>query len=494
MAQQLVKGANAALPTANLVVRAKHKGAQTDLSAILLTASGKVRNEEDFVFYGQPESPEGSVKCQDKKDEGGFTSHGLSVSLARVPEAVERIVITLTIDPDSTEKFNAVKELSFSISDEAGSELVAFAPQGDKENAFIVGELYRRQGAWKVRHVAQGFENGLGAIATQYGIDIKGDDDSTTSATTPASPAAPAVAPVTPAPTPAPKKVSLSKIDKVTADLEKKGSRLVSLQKSAAVSLKKNKLDNIIARMIMVLDASGSTSRMWPAIMQAVTDRLATLALNLDDNGELEFYVYATGYRKTATVSLSNLDQYISALQRGEDGSGIAPTVTTPASAPAAEKKGGLFGGLFGGGTSTPAKKAGDPKVLYTGSGIIPGLGYDNNEPPVMQAILDDCKGNKTVPTLVLFVTDGGIDKDRAIEKVLRDASRENIFWQFIGLGGSSYGVLERFDEMDGRHVDNASFFAIDDYRSISDAELFERVTKEFPQWLTKVRALGMLV
>lgn len=497
MAQTLAKGGNTALPTASLIVRAKHTGAQTDLSAILLTATGKVRSEEDFVFYGQPESPEGSVKCQDKKDEAGFTAHGLSVILAKVPEAIERIVITLTIDPDSTEKFNAVKDLSFSISDEAGNELVSFAPQGDKENAFIVGELYRRQGAWKVRHVAQGFENGLGAIATQYGIDIKDDSESTAGATTLKSnstaTSAPAQIPASPAPAPAPKKVSLSKIDKVTAELEKSGSRLISLQKSAAVSLKKNNLDNIIARVIMVLDASGSTSRMWPAIMQAVTDRLATLALNLDDNGELEFYVYATGYRKTATVKLSNLDQYIAAIQRGEDGSGELPTVTVTSTPAPEQKKGGLFGGIFGGG-STPAQKATNSKVLYTGSGIIPGIGYDNNEPPIMQAILDDCKGNKTVPTLVLFVTDGGIDKDRAIEKVLRDASHEAIFWQFIGLGGSSYGILERFDELDGRHVDNASFFAIDDYRSISDAELFERVTKEFPQWLTKVRALGMLL
>jgi len=111
-----------------------------------------------------------------------------------------------------------------------------------------------------------------------------------------------------------------------------------------------------------------------------------------------------------------------------------------------------------------------------------------------MQAIMDECKGSKTVPTLVIFVTDGGIDKDRAIEKVLIDASRHNIFWQFVGLGGSSYGVLERFDELTGRHVDNAGFFAIDDYRDIKDEELYSRIIREFPKWVDTVRAKGMLV
>ncbi len=58
---------------------------------------------------------------------------------------------------------------------------------------------------------------------------------------------------------------------------------------------------------------------------------------------------------------------------------------------------------------------------------------------------------------------------------------------------GSSYGVLERFDELTGRYVDNAGFFAIDDYNSIADEELYSRIIKEFPKWLEKVRGMGML-
>ncbi len=448
MPQPLPKGGNAALPTAKITIRAKHKGPDTDLSALLLTAAGKVRSEKDFVFYGEPSSPEGSVKYGEKKVAGDGFTHELTISLADVPADIEKVAITLTIDPETPKTFAEVKDLSFSILDGA-NELIAFAASGDKENAFIIAEVYKRNGAWKVRHVAQGFTNGLKGIATNFGIAIADDEPATT---TPAAP-----------PPPAPKKVSLSKVDQVTADLEKKGSRLVSLQKAAAVSLKKNKLDGVKARVIMVLDGSGSTSRMWPKIMQMATDRLATVALNLDDNGELEFWVYATGAKKFDNVTLVNLDQFVANIQAGGTG-------TTGAA-----KKSGWFGGSSG------------------GAGIVPGLGYDNNEPIVMRPIMDDCKGTTDMPTLVLFVTDGGIDKSKEIQKVLIEASSFPIFWQFIGLGGSSYGILEDLDTMTGRKVDNAGFFAIDDFQQITDAVLYDRMLSEFPQWLEKVKVLGIL-
>jgi stress response protein SCP2 len=448
MTTTLTKGGNAQIQTEAIVVRAFHRGANTDLSAILLNKSGKVRNETDFVFYGQPNCPDGSVKCAEKTRLGDKYSHSMNVDLSKVADDVERILLTLTIDPDTVATFSAVKSLQISLCNNSGRELVNFSAEGSSENAFIIAELYRRNGSWKVRHVAQGYNGGLAAIATEFGITIADEEvvDSEQTST---------VATVA--------KISLTKSEQVTAELERKGSRLINLQKAAAISLTKHKVDGITARVIMVLDASGSTSGMWPEIMQGIVDRLATLALNLDDNGELELWVYASGYRQMATVTLTNLDGYIASLQRGGDGSGNTP-----------KPKKGILGGLFNG-------------------GIVPGLGYDNNEPPIMQAILDQCKKTDTVPTLILFVTDGGINKGKAIEQLLKEASYYPIFWQFVGLGGSGYGVLQRLDQMQGRYIDNAGFFAVDDYRSIADDELYSRLVKEFPVWLNKAKAKGML-
>ena len=61
MSQTLATGGNAPLPTEKLTVKCVHVGPDADLSALLLTAAGKVRTDEDFVFYGQPKSTDGSV-------------------------------------------------------------------------------------------------------------------------------------------------------------------------------------------------------------------------------------------------------------------------------------------------------------------------------------------------------------------------------------------------------------------------------------------------
>lgn len=96
-------------------------------------------------------------------------------------------------------------------------------------------------------------------------------------------------------------------------------------------------------------------------------------------------------------------------------------------------------------------------------------------------------------PTLVLFFSDGGVYRNDEIERELRAAVQEPIFWQFIGLGRSQYGVLERFDTLPGRRVDNVGFFAADDIETVPDAELYDRLLSEFPSWLRTARRLGIL-
>ena len=42
----------------------------------------------------------------------------------------------------------------------------------DRENAVIFAEIYRYNGTWKFRAVGQGFVDGLGGIARDFGVDI----------------------------------------------------------------------------------------------------------------------------------------------------------------------------------------------------------------------------------------------------------------------------------------------------------------------------------
>jgi len=191
-------------------------GSEVDVSAFMLGANGKVRNDNDFVFYGSTTSGCGSVRLT---RQGASTC--FNVDLGRVPAEIEKIAFTATL---TRAQWGQAQSLRLSI---AGTASYAMVTSGKTEAAVIVGELYKRNGAWKIRAVGQGFNGGLGPLATSLGVDIT--DDAGAAAPSPAPPQAPAVAPV-PAPPPAAPKLNLSKIT-----LDKAGSSAkISLDKGDA--------------------------------------------------------------------------------------------------------------------------------------------------------------------------------------------------------------------------------------------------------------------
>lgn len=74
------------------------------------------------------------------------------------------------------------------------------------------------------------------------------------------------------------------------------------------------------------------------------------------------------------------------------------------------------------------------------------------------------------------------------IQYNLRDCSDKNIFWQFVGIGNANYGILQKLDNLSGRFIDNAGFFALDDLDKVSDEVLYSRIFSEFPLWLAQAR------
>ena len=121
-------------------------------------------------------------------------------------------------------------------------------------------------------------------------------------------------------------------------------------------------------------------------------------------------------------------------------------------------------------------------------------VGIQNEEQKVIAEVREYVRANPVpAPTLVLFFSDGGVHRNDEIERELRAAVDEPVFWQFIGLGRGQYGVLERFDTMPGRRVDNVGFFAVDDIEKVSDPELYDRLLSEFPSWIEAARQAGIL-
>lgn len=142
-----------------------------DASALLLLGTGKVRSDADFVFYNQPAHASGAVRHEGKRTAGGAATDTLGVDLARVEPAVERVVLAASADGGT---FGRVTGLYVRIVDAAnGAELARFdSADATVETAFILGELYRRQGAWKFRAVGQGYGTGLEGLATDFGISV----------------------------------------------------------------------------------------------------------------------------------------------------------------------------------------------------------------------------------------------------------------------------------------------------------------------------------
>ncbi|MCX5178053.1 TerD family protein [Streptomyces virginiae] len=188
MSPMLPKGGNTPLPTTRCTVTvpvpvpATAPGAATDVCAVLLAKDGKVRGDDDLVFYNHP--------AQDGVVLGGRT---IVADLPAVPASVDRIAIVASIDPTrpAAAHFTAADTPKAVI--ECGGVRIGFEPPPftHRETAAVLVEIYRREGAWKVRAVGQGWDTGLAGLATAFGIVV---DD-----------AAPAPAPVpVPAPVPAP--------------------------------------------------------------------------------------------------------------------------------------------------------------------------------------------------------------------------------------------------------------------------------------------------
>lgn len=337
--------------------------------------------------------------------------------------------IAFTLVIDGHDTLANLSQLSLTIANQFTFEV----PLGDRtEKALILGQCYNHNGTWKFRALGQGFNGGLRPLAEQYGVDVADEQTSSTKQTEIK-----------------PKAEVTSQID-LAKKIDKKAPHLVSLVKSVSVSLEKYNLKNIKAKVAFVLDASGSMSAQFlRGHVQQVLDRITVLAAQFNDNDAMDLWGFASRHKKYPSVTLDNVKDYIKRIQ-----------------------KTGIFG---------------KPSL-----GILPKLGYANNEPPVMKEILDTFKTSKE-PVFIVFITDGGIYENIEIKNILRESANYPIFWKFVGLGGSNYGILEEFDDFTDRKVDNTDFFAIDDFKRISDEVLYDRLLVEFKEWLNIAKQLGII-
>ncbi|MET9691088.1 VWA domain-containing protein [Streptomyces sp. NPDC006514] len=230
--------------------------------------------------------------------------------------------------------------------------------------------------------------------------------------------------------------------------VEETAPALVSLYKSAGVSLRKYGLEGGRAAVYLVLDYSGSMKPYYAdGSVQALADRVLGLSAHLDDDARVPVVFFSTEVDAVEEISLA-----------GHEG-----RVTEIAS------RLGHMG-----------------KTAYHAA---------------MDAVIDHyLDSGATAPALVVFQTDGGPINKLAAERYLCKAARLPLFWQFVGFGNTrstQFDFLRRLDELPVpamRSVDNAGYFhAGADPRAVPDGELYDRLVGDFPAWLEAARSAGIV-
>ena len=509
--------------------------ADYDFCCFGVNEAGKLADDRYMIFYNQTQSPQNEIVYSSSGKSCAYT-----VRLSKLPANVCRLVFTVSIDGAQTMHDISSHTVEIRQGANAFAEMQLTGADFHSERAVISLEIYKKD-VWRFAAVASGFNGGLGDLLREYGGEEASDSPAPAQQTVPSygspmpapgnvpsygspmpvpdnvpsygspmpapdnvpsygspmpvpdnvpSYGSPMPAPdnvpsygspmpvpgnvpsygspmpvpgnvpsygaptgyaagspvqdtagaySSPAPTPA------AQQPKPKVSLEKKlgtgAPQLVSLAKPLQLELDKRGLQNCTARVALVLDISASmTDRYADGTVQEIINKALPLAVQFDDDGELDFWIYAKKPRRMPPVNMQNYNYSVP--QNWRD--------------------------------------------------VMAELKYSNNEPAVMEEVINEYK-RSDIPAYVLFITDGDIELEKPIRKLITKASKMPIFWQFVGVGGYKYGVLEHLDTMDGRFVDNANFFALDDFKSVSSSELYSRLLSEFPAWLNAIKYKGMI-
>ncbi len=401
-----------------------------DISCFGIAPNDKLFSDDYMTFYNQPQTPKGEVQYQSHA-----TAHVFTFDLNKINSSqLSRFVICATVSNEqySMQQIQSARIELLQMNDQILTSYQLDGSSFSQEKAVMLTEIYFRSDAWRIAAIGQGFNGGLKALVQHFGGEVE-ENTTHTNYTTDHSNnqrKSQTTASATVSTIDLKKKVVLDKV-------EKSAPHLVDITKKSLISLEKNNLLDVKARVALVLDYSGSMHQQYiKGDVQKVLDRIMPLALNFDDDGSFECWAFAEKSLRLSDVTLQNLQNFVNTDQGGH-------------------------------------------------SKWQAGARY-NNEPAVLEAVIKyfTQENPSNLPVYVVFISDGGVSETKKIKNILRDASKLPIFWQFVGIGGRNYGVLEQLDNMSGRIVDNCNFFEMDNIQSMPESQLYDALLLEFPQWL----------
>ncbi|MFC5953499.1 TerD family protein [Streptomyces pratens] len=199
MTHAMLKGSNVPLRTTTVRAVLRWSPGQgvpdVDASALLLGLDGRVRSDEDFVFYNQPRHPSGKVWRLGKKRVAESLTDTIQTDLGGVEEGVGRILLVASADGVTFDTVDTLRILLYDAEAPDAEALAYFdvTPETGRETALICGELYRRGDGWKFRALGEGYSNGLKGLATDFGISVDESEAAQEPVAADAAPPAPSV-------------------------------------------------------------------------------------------------------------------------------------------------------------------------------------------------------------------------------------------------------------------------------------------------------------
>lgn len=420
-----------------------------DISCFGLDSEEKLSNEAYMIFYNQKSSPQSEIQLISESPNCQFT-----VNLSKLPSTITKLVFTAAIDPSVAATMKQLSSFQFKMND------MSFNLSGgdfNEEKAIMIVEFYKKDNVWRLGANGQGFNGGLEDILKHFG--------GTAESESPAN--------MTPmaAPTVKPQKISLEKL------FEEKAPQLVSLAKKATISLEKNGLSKVKAKVAFIIDASGSMIGQYRSgQVQQTLNRVFPLGVHFDDDEELETWAFALKSQKLSNITFNNYQEYVN-----KEDSGWNNWMSKLNSAYNNEPAVIIDVIKHFTGLTPPEFKVERKGFLGLGEKVISASEEFAN------------KIDSKVPVVILFISDGGVAHNEYIEYLIKWSSTLPIFWQFIGIGGSNYGALEKLDNLSGRYLDNADFFSIDKLNDLTESELYDKMMGEFPHWLKAAHAKGLI-
>ena len=405
---------------------------EIDLTCFGLNAQKQLQNDAYMVFYNQMASPAREIiMLTTENGRGVFT-----IDVKQLPSDIQYVVFAATIDGEG--QMGRIQHGAIRVY--ANNKELAFytftGADFENEKAIIIAELYYKS-LWRMAAVGGGFDGGLAALLTSFGGEVAEGEVAS--------------------PTPN-ARIQLEK------RLEKEAPKLLDLSKKALITLEKVGLAEHTAKVALCLDISGSMASLYASgKIQALAERILALSTRFDDDGSIDMFLFGQHAHHVDELTIGNFNDFVKGLIRQyplEGGTYYAKAMAI------------IREHYFG------RRKAGEIVTEHT-------------------------------PVYVMFVTDGDTFDREATVNHMKQSSYEPIFWQFMAIGetkqggknvgffknlfASDFTFLEELDDLEGRFIDNADFFAVKDPTAISDEALYDLLMTEYPDWVKEAKIKGLL-